>query len=65
MDMDAGYFSAGLTEDLNINAAAARADTRPMPPKEKRGTHVRGMTNLPRDRKLAYTTVGECSIMSY
>lgn len=57
VEIDASYFGASL-EDLNVNAAAARADTRPIP--DSRPGHVRGATNLPRDRdrKLAYSTVG-------
>jgi serine/threonine protein kinase len=55
VEIDAGYFGA-TPEDLNVNAAAARADTRPLP--DKKAGHVRGATNVPRDRKLAYSTVG-------
>ncbi|CAM9755053.1 unnamed protein product, partial [Phaeothamnion confervicola] len=53
VEIDASYFGA-TPEDINVNAAAAREDNRPMP---KPG-HVRGATNVPRDRKLAYSTVG-------
>ncbi|KAG5192342.1 serine/threonine-protein kinase 38 [Tribonema minus] len=55
VEIDASYFGA-TPEDLNVNAAAARLDTRPLP--DRKATHVRGQTNLPRDRKLAYSTVG-------
>ncbi|CAM9621101.1 unnamed protein product [Hapterophycus canaliculatus] len=61
VEISPSYFGV-KPEDLNVHAAAARTDTRPMPPKPV--GHVRGHTGMQggnkvnKDRKLAFSTVG-------
>ncbi|CAM9608622.1 unnamed protein product, partial [Ectocarpus sp. 13 AM-2016] len=64
VEISPSYFGV-KPEDLNVHAAAAREDTRPMPAKPV--GHVRGHTGMQgpnkgnkinKDRKLAFSTVG-------
>eukprot|EP00903_Cladosiphon_okamuranus_P013024 g12152.t1 len=61
VEISPSYFGV-KPEDLNVHAAAAREDTRPMPAKP--AGHVRGHTGMQgankatKDRKLAFSTVG-------
>eukprot|EP00752_Nemacystus_decipiens_P017621 g15792.t1 len=60
VEISPSYFGV-KPEDLNVHAAAAREDTRPMPAKpvgHVRGHTMQGANKATKDRKLAFSTVG-------